>query len=106
MQLESQAGFKVVLIFNLKPGCADEELRRSSRDDSFPSRLARQPGFVEMDLVKVNEERTMSIQTWRSASDWWGALNSVKAEPAKEQLETETILVSRDFFAGEIIARR
>lgn len=102
--LTEPAAYKVVLVFNLKPGGADEELRRSAQPESFPSRLARQPGFVGLELVKVTAEQTMSIQTWRSERDWWTALEAVKsAQPSGPG--ADDILVSREFFAGTVMAQ-
>ena len=56
--------YKVILTFNLKGSQADEELKRSNEKDSFPNMLAQQPGFIELELVRVNESKTLSIQTW------------------------------------------
>lgn len=94
--------YKVVLLFNLTLGAADEELRRSREPDSFPNRLAKQPGFVQMELVKVDEDRTMSIQTWDSANSWWTALEATKSEPTAVSPAREEILLSREFYAGEV----
>lgn len=95
--------FKVVLVFHLLPDSADEEMRRSLEPDSFPSQLARQPGFVGMELVKVSEDRTMSLQTWRGPGDWWAALDAVKRAASERADDKPSILVSRDFFAGTVI---
>lgn len=100
----SEGRFKVVLIFHLEPGQADEELRRSLETGSFPNRLARQPGFVEMQLVKVSDDQTMSIQTWEAPQDWWKALEAVQADGGGSTSENRpNILVSRDFHAGAIV---
>lgn len=98
--------YKVVLVFNLTKGSADEELRRSHEADSFPNLLAKQPGFITMELVKINEEKTMSVQTWQSERDWWTALETVKNMRQKLNVEAsrENILVSRDFLNGYIRA--
>ena len=101
---DPEAPYKVVLVLNLKPDAADEELRRSSQPDSFPSRLAAQPGFLALELVRASAERTLSIQTWRSEADWWAALQAVKAQDSSPG--QETILVSRDFFGGPVVAQR
>lgn len=101
---DSEPPYKVVLVFNLKPGAADEELRRSAQPDSFPSRLAAQPGFVSLELVRVAADRTLSIQSWRSEADWWNALQVVKGQDASAA--GENILVSRDFFGGPVVAQR
>lgn len=102
---DTNAPYKVVLVFNLKPGAADEELQRSVSPDGFPSRLAAQPGFVSLELVRAGADRTLSIQTWRSEADWWSALSAVKSQesagPARED-----ILVSRDFFGGPVVVQR
>ena len=97
--------FKVVLIFHLTPGSADEELRRSLEETSFPNRLTRQRGFVDMQLVKLDEDCTMSVQTWATPQDWWAALDVVKQEGGGEGAgeERPSILVSRDFHAGPIV---
>jgi hypothetical protein len=101
---EVVAPYKVVLVFNLKPGLADEELRRSARENSFPNRLAREPGCIGLELVKVSADRTMSIQTWRSERDWWTALNAVKqAQDGSPEVAADSILVSRDFFGGSVV---
>jgi len=61
--MDKLESYKVVLVFNLQEGRAEEELKRSKEENSFPNLLAKQPGFIEMELVKINEEKTMSIQT-------------------------------------------
>ena len=96
--------YKVVLIFNLQEGKADEELNRSKMENSFPNLLAKQPGFIELELVKINEEKTMSIQTWKREKDWWAALEAVKKlnENLPRTENRENILISRDFLNGYI----
>lgn len=96
--------YKVVLVFNLTKGKADEELNRSKEETSFPNQLAMQPGFIEIELVKINEEKTMSIQTWASEKDWWTALETVKnnRENAGTADSRENILVSREILNGSI----
>ncbi len=102
--MSSSAPYRVVLTFDLKPGMADEELRRSREDGSFPRRLMRQPGFVSMDLVKISDDRTMSIQTWESESAWWTALNAVKTAPSGDAVaDREPILISREFVSGVVV---
>ena len=93
--------YKVVLVFNLTKGSADEELKRSNEETSFPNMLAKQHGFIEMELVKINEEKTMSIQTWKTEKDWWAALETVKKQSAQDGTR-ENILVSREFLNGYI----
>src|ERR1700756_492456 len=98
--------FKVVLTFNLKPGAADEELRRSRQSFSFPNMLARQPGCERIELIKVNDDRTLSVQTWTSQRDWWTALEAVKSLREAGNIEdesTEEILESRDYVGGPIM---
>ena len=98
--------YKVVLVFNLAAGRADEEVRRSTADGSFPALLSGQPGFVSMVLVRVDDSRTLSIQTWRSERDWWAALETAKAQAEGQSGRREEILVSREFFAGTVVAER
>jgi heme-degrading monooxygenase HmoA len=100
---ESNEAYRVVLVFHLKPGQADEELRRSLREESFPKRLKRQPGCISLELVKIGEDKTMSVQIWSSAQHWWSALEAAKQAPNGGTAE-ETILVSRDFFGGSVFA--
>jgi heme-degrading monooxygenase HmoA len=97
--------YKVILTFNLKDSQANEEIKRSNEKDSFPNMLARQPGFVELELVKVNDSKTMSIQTWETEQDWWRALEAVKQaqETMPEKQQRQSILESRDFVAGHIV---
>lgn len=96
--------YKVVLVFNLTKGSADEELRRSDEKRSFPNMLAEQQGFIEMELVKINEEKTMSIQTWETEKDWWTALETVKniREQSGQDSTRKNILESREFLNGYI----
>lgn len=96
--------YKVVLVFNLTKGSADEELRRSKEATSFPNMLAKQQGFIEMELVKINDEKTMSIQTWATEKDWWTALETVKNMRSESEHDSirENILVSREFLNGHI----
>lgn len=100
--------YKVVLIFNLTEGSADEELRRSKEESSFPSMLTQQSGFIELELVKISDDKTMSIQTWKTEKHWQVALKNVielQKEAFKGQAR-ENILVSRDFFGGYIQVHR
>lgn len=103
--MNKEGGYKVILTFNLKEGQADEELRRSKEENSFPNMLAEQPGFIQLELVRVNESKTLSIQTWESEQDWWNALEAVKQVQAKmpEKQQRQTILESRDFVAGYLV---
>jgi heme-degrading monooxygenase HmoA len=96
--------YKVVLVFNLTKGSADEELKRSNEETSFPNMLAKQQGFIEMELVRINEEKTMSIQTWATEKDWWTALETVKniREKSGQDNTRENILVSRELLNGYI----
>jgi hypothetical protein len=96
--------YKVVLVFNLQKGKAEEELYRSKEENSFPNLLAKQPGFIELELVKINDEKTMSIQTWQTEKDWWHALETVKKinESAITDSARENILISREFLNGYI----
>lgn len=105
--MSTDAKFKVVLTFQLKPGAADEELRRSRQDLSFPRMLAKQPGCELIELVKVSENQTMSIQTWTTQPQWWAALEAVKRlrEGGESEGEpTDEILESRDYVGGTIEA--
>jgi heme-degrading monooxygenase HmoA len=103
-KMDSTNLYKVVLVFNLAKGSADEELRRSNEETSFPNMLATQQGFIQMEVVKINDEKTMSIQTWETEKDWWTALDVVKNMAAKSPLNSarENILVSREFLNGYI----
>ena len=98
--------YKVVLVFNLTSGSANEELRRSAQDHSFPNLLARQPGFVALELVKISEDKTMSAQTWETERHWWSALENVKqlSENGPVDQARENILVSRDFLGGTVVS--
>lgn len=97
--------YKVVLVFNLRPGTASEELRRSQESDSFPLMLSRQPGLLGMELVRASDDQTMSIQTWDSSTAWFAALNAVKDRRAGgRQAQREEILVERAFFGVDVAA--
>ena len=100
--------YKVILVFNLTKGSADEELKRSQEETSFPNMLAKRHGFIEMELVKINEEKTMSVQTWETEKDWWAALETVKniREHSGQDSTRENILVSREFLNGHINVHR
>ena len=98
--------FKVVLTFHLKPGAADEELHRSRQSLSFPNMLAKQPGCESIELIKVSEDTTLSVQTWASQHAWWAALEAVKSlreAGNTEDESTEDILESRDYVGGSIV---
>lgn len=95
--------FKVVLTFHLKPGAADEELRRSSHEQSFPNLLARQPGCERIELVKVSDDQTLSVQTWSSQQAWWTALEAVKALREQDAESVDEILESREYVGGTLV---
>jgi heme-degrading monooxygenase HmoA len=95
----SETNYKVVIVFDLQPGTADEEIRRSQEPDGMPQILSAQPGFVSIDLVKINEERTMSIQTWISADAFRAAIQSAQGVLAT-RAPRESILISQNFYAG------
>lgn len=96
--------YKVILTFNLKQNQADEELRRSNEPTSFPNMLAKQPGFIGLELVRVDGSKTLSIQTWENEQSWWHALEAVKQAQANmpDKQQRESILESRDFVAGQV----
>ena len=102
--MSTKSLYKVVLVFNLTKGSADEEILRSIDENSFPNMLAKQAGFIDLELVKINEEKTMSIQTWESEKHWWSGLESVKnlQEKIPSDATRESILVSRDFLNGYV----
>ncbi len=102
--MEKTNFFKVVMVFNLTEGSADEELRRANEPAGFASMLARQAGFIDMDLVKINADKTMSIQTWASEGHWWSALEIVKniREKSGKDSARPNILVSREFLHGYV----
>ncbi len=106
--MSSQTKYKVVLVFSLKEGEADEELRRSKEEHSFPNMLATQPGFLELELVKISDSKTMSIQTWETEKHWFTALETVKV--LQSQLpqinQRVSILLERDFLAGTIMVHK
>lgn len=96
--------YKVVMVFNLTKGSAEEELKRSVEETGFPNMLAQQHGFIEMELVKINEEKTMSIQTWETEEHWWAALGKVKnlREKSGQGNTRENILISRELLNGYV----
>ena len=102
---DQSEAYKVILIFTLAKGMADEELRRSGEPDSFPNILAKQEGFVSLELVKIDDDKTMSVQTWQSPQHWWKALEATKNRSAAINVNPPraNILVSRDFFGGTIV---
>lgn len=103
--MKNTAGYKVVLVFDLQDGMADEEIRRSEEPDSFPNRLAQQPGFEGMELVKISDSRTMSAQSWTTPEAWWAALEQTKADANTPDRDAHPdIVVSRELYAGTIAA--
>lgn len=103
--MNTQNVYKVVLVFHLEKGKAEEELRRSKEPQSFPSLLSQQPGFLSLELVKIDDDNTMSVQTWQSDKDWWKALETVKQlSAAAPPSARENILVKREFFGGYVQA--
>ncbi|MCB9674799.1 MAG: antibiotic biosynthesis monooxygenase [Alphaproteobacteria bacterium] len=100
----AEGTYRVVLVFRLTPGAADEELRRSRTPGSFPDRLAQQPGFLGMELVKLDADRTMSVQAWASGAAWWAALAAVREQGAGAG--GPTILEERVLYAGEVVHHR
>lgn len=100
----SKGNYKVILKFSLKEGQADEELRRSSLETSFPSMLAQQPGCLGIELVKIDKSNTMSVQTWETPEAWWSALEAVKKQQSELPDSSQpSILESRDFISGAIV---
>lgn len=94
--------YKVVAIFELSPGTADEEVRRSLEVDGTPRRLAGQPGFISAEVVRIDDDHTMSVQTWESPEACWAALQVVQSQPDPRGPQ-ESILVSREFHAGLVL---
>ena len=96
---DSKLNYKVVIVFDLQPGTADEEIRRSQELDGMPQILSAQPGFISIELVKINDERTMSIQTWTSVDAFRAAIQSAQGLLAT-RAPRESILISQNFYAG------
>lgn len=86
---------------------ADEELSRSEEPGSFPDLLAQQPGFTGMELVKISENRTMSVQSWTTPEAWWAGLERAKNEANTPDRDARPdIVVSPAFYAGTIEAMK
>ena len=94
--------YKVVAVFELRPGTADEEIRRSLEVGGTPTRLAAQAGFISAEVVRIDDDHTMSVQTWESPEACWAALQVVQSQP-DPRWPQESILVSREFHAGAVV---
>lgn len=56
-----------------------------------------------MELVKISDSRTMSVQPWTTPESWWAALEQTKAETnTPDRAARPNIVVSREFYAGTI----
>jgi hypothetical protein len=95
--------YKIVNIFKLVPGKADEEVERVRDSQSMLNLLKAHPGFISYEVVKLGEDSTMTIQSWHSRAHFGQAIGKVNA--AREALVAgrENLLVSRESFSGEVV---
>jgi heme-degrading monooxygenase HmoA len=95
--------YKVVSVFKLKPGMAEEELQRCKSADSMLNILKTMPGFINYEVVKLNEDSTLTIQTWQAKEFVGPAMQKAMQARASMVQDREDILLSRGSFAGELI---
>lgn len=97
--------YKLVIAFKLEPGTADVEIERCRSAHSFPNLLREQPGFISYEVVKLGEDSTMSIQTWRTKEHLVQAVPKVAAARARLAEGQENIVLARETFAGVVALR-
>lgn len=97
--------YKLVVVFKLEPGTADVEIERCRSAHSFPNILREQPGFISYEVVKLGEDGTMIIQTWRTKEHLAQAMPKAAAARARLAEAQENIVLSSETFAGEVALR-
>ncbi|HWY38406.1 MAG TPA: antibiotic biosynthesis monooxygenase family protein [Bacteroidia bacterium] len=95
--------YKIIAVFKLQPGKADEEIERCKSADSLLNTLRTFPGFISYEVVKMNEESTMTIQTWRSKADFTEAMPKAMGVQASKIKGRENIVVSYQGYSGEVV---
>ena len=95
--------YKTVAIFKLHAGMAEEEIRRCKSEDSLLNTLKKFPGFIAYEVIKINEDSTMTIQTWESKAHFTEAIPKGVASRAQVVNNRENIVLSYEGFYGEVV---
>ena len=95
--------FKIIAVFTLQPGKANEEIERCKSESSLLNTLKTFPGFISYEVVKINEDSTMTIQTWETKKHFSEAIPKAMGRQAEKNKERENLVISHHTYAGEII---
>ena|ERR1700758_5473140 len=95
--------FKLVTVFTLHTGKADEEIERCKSPDSLSNILKTFPGFISYELVKVNEESTMAIQTWETKKHFAEAMPKAIGIQSAKIKGRDNLVISHQSYSGEVV---
>lgn len=95
--------YRVINVFKLKPGAADQEIERCHDRESMLNRLKVEPGFISYEVVKLSEDSIATIQAWVSAAMFGRAIAKVSAAHANSAGGRESLAVSREGFSGNVV---
>lgn len=90
--------FKVVAIFKVQAGQVEEELGRGRLTLAV---LKQQPGFVAYEAIQTADDEVMVLQTWQTREQFQKAMAA--AGQQRDRSHEENIIVSRQFYAGQIV---
>ncbi|MGZ4036004.1 MAG: hypothetical protein ACXVP4_14165 [Bacteroidia bacterium] len=95
--------YKIVSIFKLQTGKANEEIERCKSSDSLLNALKKFPGFISYEVVKISEDSTMTIQSWETKAHFTDAIPKAMAARSELVKNRENIVLSHEGFSGEVI---
>ena len=95
--------FKMIAVFTLHPGKANEEIERCKSESSLLNTLKTFPGFISYEVIKISEESTMTIQTWETKKHFSEAIPKAMGMQSEKNKGRENLVISHQGYAGEIV---
>ena len=90
--------FKVVAILKVQSGQVEEELRRGRLTLAA---LKEQPGFIAYEAIQTSNDEVVVLQTWQTRDQFQQGM--AVAGQQRDRSGEDNIIVSRQFYAGQIV---
>ncbi|HXB40535.1 MAG TPA: antibiotic biosynthesis monooxygenase family protein [Bacteroidia bacterium] len=95
--------YKIVAVFKLQSDKADEEIERCKSADSLLNTLKTFPGFISYEVVRINDDSTMTIQTWETKAHFLTAMPEAMGIHSAKNVTRENLVVSHQGYSGEVV---
>jgi heme-degrading monooxygenase HmoA len=95
--------YKTIAVFKLISDKADEEIERCKSENSLLNTLKKFPGFISYEVVKLNNDSTMTIQNWETKTHFTSAIPKAMALNKELTKDRENIVLSYEGYSGEVM---